>query len=218
MIQDQHGYTLEKLLSHADLNGKIVLEIGCGSGRITQLYANSAQFVVGIEPEMADVSEAARTIPNASFLCGSGMNMPFPSESFDIILFTLSLHHHPHCLDALSEARRIVSSSGQVLVLEPTPESQIQRFCNIFVNEDHRLAAVEKALPRCDLEITSRECFTTYWEFSDFEDAANYAFTYYNHPPDKQKRQALENFLGTQAHDAPLTMTDTLRLTCLRRF
>jgi hypothetical protein len=104
-----------------------------------------------------------------------------------------------------------------VLVLEPTPESQIQSFCRVFEDEDHRLAAAEKALHQSNLEITSKKRFHTYWEFTDFEDAANYAFSHYSHPPDREKRNALKSFLGQQAHAIPIHMTDTLQLTVLRR-
>ena len=143
--------------------------------------------------------------------------MPFYAENFDIVLFTLSLHHHPDCLVALSEARRVVCSGGLVLVLEPTPESQIQRFCQAFEDEDHRLVTVEKALPQSNLKIISKERFNTCWEFTDLENAVNYAFTNYNHPPDMEKRKALEDFLSQQAQTVPIHMTDTLQLTCLSR-
>jgi SAM-dependent methyltransferase len=217
MIRDQYGCTLEKLLAHAELNGKKILEIGCGSGQITQLYADSAQIVIGIEPEWDTVCGAARIVPNAFFLCGSGMCIPFPSECFDIVLFTLSLHHHPNYLGALSEARRVVMPGGLILVLEPTPESEIQRFCKVFEDEDHRLIAVENIFSFSSLEILSRERFDTSWEFLDFKDAASYAFTYYGHSPDKEKCEDLKRFLGPKAHDAPIHMSDTLQLTCLRR-
>ena len=217
MIQDKYGNTIEKLLSNADLNEKRILEIGCGAGRVTQMYAAAAMKVVGVEPQLEAVCKATQTASSAFFICGSGMNMPFYAENFDIVLFTLSLHHHPDFLVALSEARRVLCSGGLVLVLEPTPESRIQRFCKVFEDEGHRLIAVDKALPQSDLKIISKERFNTYWEFKDFEDAVNYAFTYFNHPPDMEKRKALEDFLSQQAETVPIQMTDTLQLTCLFR-
>jgi ubiquinone/menaquinone biosynthesis C-methylase UbiE len=217
MIQDKYGDTLEKLLSYAEFKGKRILEIGCGEGRVTQMYAKDAGRVIGIEPQFEAICKAKQTVSEPFFLCGSGMSLPFYAENFDLVLFTLSLHHHPDCLAALCEARRVLCSGGLVLVLEPTPESQIQSFCRVFEDEDHRLAAAEKALHQSNLEITSKKRFHTYWEFTDFEDAANYAFSHYSHPPDREKRNALKSFLGQQAHAIPIHMTDTLQLTVLRR-
>lgn len=180
------------------------------------MYAHDCGQVVGIEPEFDAVQTATHNIPHASFLCGSGMNLPFVDDSFDVVLFTLSLHHHADHLGALAEAQRVTGSTGSVLALEPTPESEVQQFCKPFEDEDHRLIAAENALSRCPLETVSKETFTTQWMFEDFEDAAEYAFTYYDHPPDTDKREALRTFLESKAADAPVWMTDTLCLTCLR--
>ncbi|WP_243545148.1 class I SAM-dependent methyltransferase [Pseudodesulfovibrio tunisiensis] len=216
MIRDCHNDIRRNLFNRSDFKGKRILEIGCGAGAVTRSYVDNARFAVGIEPDFDAICKGAETVPDAFFICGSGMNLPLASGCFDIVLFTLSLHHHPDCLAALVEARRTMTRDGLILVLEPAMESEIQRFCGIFENEDHRLMAVEDALARCPLETISREVFTTHWMFTNFADAANYAFTYYNHPPDEDKRKSLRDFLGPKAHDAPIMMTDTLRLTCLR--
>lgn len=216
MIRDCHWDTRKRLLAHAALKGRRILEVGCGTGRVSRMYADEARLTVGIEPELQAVCRAAREVPDVSFTCGSGMHLPFADGSFDVVLFTLSLHHHPDCLAALDEARRVIANDGAVLVLEPTPESEIQRFCKPFEDEDHKLIAVEESLKRCSLEIASKEAFDTCWEFSDFEDAADYPFAHYNHPPDEEKREALRRFLGPKGLNTPIEMTDTLRLTCLR--
>lgn len=217
MIIDCHMDTLKRIQGQVDLKEKRILEVGCGAGRVTRMYAEEPSVVVGVEPDFDAACAGAKAVPGAFFICGSGMHLPFTSGSFDMVLFTLSLHHHPDTLAALAEARRILTDDGKVLVLEPTPESEIQQFCKAFEDEDHRLMAVEDALPRCPLDTTAKETFSTHWEFTDFADAADYAFTYYRHPPDADKREALRDFLGPKAHDAPIRMTDTLRLTSLGR-
>lgn len=216
MVRDSYKDICRKIREHADLSGKRILEVGCGSGNITQMYMNDPQLIVGIEPDSDAVRNGAKTVPNASFVCGSGMSLPFASDSFDVVLFTLSLHHHWDSLAALAEARRVLTGDGLILVIEPTPESEIQKFCKPFEDEDHKLIAVENALTRCPLETVSKETFQTHWEFTDFADATNHTFTYYNHPPDEDKRNALLNLLGPKAHEAPIRMLDTLRLTTLR--
>lgn len=218
MIRDCRNDTAARIRAHADLVDKRLLEVGCGPGRVTRMLADGSTAVVGIEPDPEVLREAVATIPSAGFVCASGMDLPFDAHSFDAVLYSLSLHHHPDCLDALAEAQRVVVPGGVILVLEPTPESEIQRLCKVFEDEDHRLTAVEEALPRCGLEVLSREVFRTHWEFADFEDVAEYGFTYYDHPPDREKRGALREFLDSRVHDAPIRMTDTLRLTCLRSF
>lgn len=216
MIRDCYKDTLRRILDHTDLKGKRVLEIGCGPGRITQMFIDAPHLIVGVEPEFEAVRQGTKNVPDAIFICGSGMNLPFQSDSFDVILFSLSLHHHPDSLAALTEAGRVMAHTGLILILEPTIDSEIQRFCKPFEDEDHKLIAVEETLARNPFDTISREVFTTHWEFTDFADAANYAFTYYDHPPDEDKRKALQDFLGPKAQNGPIRMTDTLRLTSLR--
>jgi SAM-dependent methyltransferase len=131
------------------------------------------------------------------------------------VLFTLSLHHHPEPAAALAEAERAAAPGGRVLVLEPAAEGEIQRFCGVFENEDHRLEAAQLALTRCGMRLVSEETFCTDWVFEGFQEAAGYAFAYYNHPEDPAKRRALRDFLGNKADRRPLVMHDTLRLACL---
>tara|TARA_B100000683_G_scaffold163286_1_gene157238 strand:- start:90 stop:752 length:663 start_codon:yes stop_codon:yes gene_type:complete len=216
MIQDRKQKTYQVMEKEAGLAGKNVLEIGCGNGRLTAMYAASAATVIGLEPGGSSIRQAATNVPNVSFLCGTGLELPFNDNVFDIALFSLSLHHHPDYQRALDEAARVVQKDGLVLVLEPTVLSQIQRLCKVFEDEDSRLCGVRDVLPQCGLEIVSESLFDTCWEFDDFDDVKRYAFSYYNHPPDTSKEQELALFLGSRKHQAPLLLSDTLCLTTLR--
>lgn len=216
LIQDPRLTTLSKLTGHAHFHDSRVLEIGCGNGRVTRMYAGLPRRCVGVEPEAGKLFEARLAVPGAVFACASGMELPFGPGVFEVVLFTLSLHHHPEPGLALAEAARVCVPGGRVLALEPAPEGEIQRLCNIFVNEDADLARAKEAIARCGLRVASRDEFQTQWRFADFAAVADYAFSYYDHPPDTAKREAMRAFLGPRANDAPLVMTDTLRLACLR--
>ena len=218
MLRDRGLETRKAILSTVEMEGKRVLEIGCGNGRVTAMYARDAALVVGVEPDLSVLRGTVEALPEISFACASGMDLPFADNSFNVVLYTLSLHHHPDIAAALNEARRVASGNGFVLVLEPTVESEIQRLCKVFEDEDHRLAVVEQALPSCGMKISARRTFSTQWEFDGFDDVAEYAFTYYAHPPDMEKRRALRDFLGERSENVPLRMSDTLRLTCLRAY
>lgn len=216
MLQDEQQLTRQKLMDHAEFNGANVLEIGCGPGRVTAMYAHAPALTIGIEPDADCAAKASHTVPAAGFACASGMALPFADNTFDIALFTLSLHHHPDPALALKEAARVLRTNGRILVLEPKPESEIQRLCNIFENEDHRLHRAAKALSDTPLTLLDTEDFLTEWLFDDLNAVARYAFNYYNHPQDPAKRQAMRDFLGQRAEAVPVCMTDTLRLSCFK--
>ncbi len=215
MLQDLQGTTRRRLVARAGFENARVLEVGCGSGRVTAMYADVPLLTIGLEPDFGQVEDAARSVPVAHFVRASGMDLPFGRPVFGVVLFTLSLHHHRDPLAALRQSERSLAPQGRILVLEPAPQSQIQQLCRVFEDEDDRLEAVERVLHTSGLPVLSREEFQTEWIFDDFEEVADYAFSYYDHPADPDKRRAMRDFLGPRAEQRPLTLTDTLRLTCL---
>ncbi|WP_018124308.1 class I SAM-dependent methyltransferase [Desulfovibrio oxyclinae] len=215
MIQDQERKTLAMLLRHAAFEQARVLEIGCGGGRVTAMYEPIPALTVGIEPDEIAAGDASRILRKTHILCGSGMDAPFADASFDIVLFTLSLHHHPDSDHALAEACRLLRPGGRILVLEPCAESEIQRLCNIFENENHRLERALGTLAGRKDHCIATEHFETDWTFKDFEDVADYAFGYYGVKDNESQRRAMRDFLGQKGNDSPLGMTDTLRLNVL---
>lgn len=55
---DPEGNETEALLDLVDLDGREVLEIGCGDGRLTWRYADRAAHVTAIEPFEGSIAKA----------------------------------------------------------------------------------------------------------------------------------------------------------------
>ena len=77
------------------LDGKRVLEIGCGNGRLTWRYAAQAAHVTGIDPNLDRIERAIETIPDnlrgkVNFFA-SGIDSFFTKEKFDLAIFSWSL-------------------------------------------------------------------------------------------------------------------------------
>lgn len=215
MKQDQECKTLTVLEQAVDFRGKSVLEIGCGPGRITRMYAGKSELTVGIEPDLPALDTARESVNEAVFVCGVGSLLPFSSGSFDVVLFTLSLHHHPAPDKALEEARRVMRDDGLMLVIEPVPECEIQTVCRFFHDEDPFLRKAADALGNCGMPVKTRAVFCTDWEFSDFSEMADHWFRFYASPEDPAKRKGMREVLGNRAEQQPLAMKDTLCLTVL---
>lgn len=78
------------------LRGRRVLEIGCGDGRLTRMYAPLASRVVAIEPDSARIAAARRAaategVNNVSFRVGQAERVRLGGDQFDIALFSWSL-------------------------------------------------------------------------------------------------------------------------------
>lgn len=82
--------TVEKVQHYVNLRDKDVLEIGCGDGRLTALFADITQSLVAIDPDVERLAQAEARIPGVDFKVGSGEHLEFADESFDVIIFTLS--------------------------------------------------------------------------------------------------------------------------------
>jgi len=63
VLSDPEGNETRALFGVADLAGKKVLEIGCGYGRLTMLYAEIAAHVTAIDPFDPWIQQAKESLP-----------------------------------------------------------------------------------------------------------------------------------------------------------
>ena len=68
------------------VEGKLVLDIACGTGYGIGLLRSRAKFVCGVDIDAKAADEArAECGDNASVLLGNGLGLPFGDDSFDLI-------------------------------------------------------------------------------------------------------------------------------------
>jgi ubiquinone/menaquinone biosynthesis C-methylase UbiE len=80
----------------AAIEGRRILEIGCGDGRLTREFAHLASSVVAIEPDPAKIAFARRWaasegISNVSFRVSSAEQLRLRGDPFEVALFSWSL-------------------------------------------------------------------------------------------------------------------------------
>ena len=216
MEQDRDCVTLSKILQFADIRDQEVLEIGCGDGRITTQLIGKAKKLVAIDPEAANIAEAKETMDGVGLRIGSGECLEFPSESFDVILFTLSLHHQDSSV-ALREAKRVLRDHGRVVILEPVNDGEIEQVCNFFQNEAQVLQDTAHAIEASDFEVERSEVFYTYWEFENEHELYEWLFTYYQKPFDNSLVVLIGELLGDKVKSPPIILQDKIMIISLRK-
>jgi ubiquinone/menaquinone biosynthesis C-methylase UbiE len=94
--KDPEGTETSQISEIANFNGKRVLEIGCGDGRLTWRYASSASSIVGIDPDAVALIEANAACSNdlrqkITFIRTTSLNLPFRKNLFDIAILAWAL-------------------------------------------------------------------------------------------------------------------------------
>lgn len=83
---------LKHLYSKISFKNKVVLDAGCGPGRLSFAFAQKAKKVVGIDfatnfIEIANIIKSKSNVENVEFVCGSVLDYVknFDNEKFDIV-------------------------------------------------------------------------------------------------------------------------------------
>jgi SAM-dependent methyltransferase len=103
----------------------VVLEIGCGIGRVLQHLAGHYREVHGIDIAGEMVEQGRRRLahlPNVQFHQGNGYDLePFADETFDLVYSALVLQHMPKTIayNYFQETRRVLRPDGWFLFQVP---------------------------------------------------------------------------------------------------
>ncbi len=123
MILDPDNKYIQAINSQTSLIGATILEIGCGSGRITKDIAKYATRIIAtdLSLDILEQSKKNMTAENIEFIHTPDGTPDLPAKSFDIVIYTLSLHHIPKdkMIDNLYHSGSLLKDNGQIVVVEP---------------------------------------------------------------------------------------------------
>ncbi|WP_254434923.1 class I SAM-dependent methyltransferase [Magnetospirillum sp. UT-4] len=136
-----------------DLEGKRVIDVGCGDGHLVRHMARRGASVLGVECSARQLAKAraGETVGAMDIIEGVGQALPAADASADIVVFFNSLHHVPaeHMETALAEAARVLVPGGTVYVSEPLAEGVFYRTCRPIDDEAEVRALAYRALGAC---------------------------------------------------------------------
>jgi SAM-dependent methyltransferase len=120
-------------LTPEDLNGKLVLDVGCGTGRFAEVATRWGARVVGIDLSVA-AEVAARNLKDREFVAFQAdvFALPFAPESFDHIYSVGVLHHTPNCEAAFKSLPRYLKPGGSIAVWLYSGYNKWYRFSDIY--------------------------------------------------------------------------------------
>lgn len=118
---------VDDLARAADLRGRRLLDIGCGTGSVTAALVEACRckaWGVDASPEMIAQARAKR-IPGAGFKVARAEELPFASGWFERALMR-SVAHHVERPAAFAEARRVLAPGGRLVVHNLDPDGLVQ--------------------------------------------------------------------------------------------
>ena len=101
-----------------NLDGKRILDVGCGPGRDAKFFADLGYEVVGIDLSEKLLEIARKNVPKAKFYLMDMRNLDFPNNYFDGIWACASFLHVPRkdAQKTLNEFYRVLRENGLIYI------------------------------------------------------------------------------------------------------
>ncbi|MEZ6005772.1 MAG: bifunctional demethylmenaquinone methyltransferase/2-methoxy-6-polyprenyl-1,4-benzoquinol methylase UbiE [Planctomycetota bacterium] len=107
-----------------ELRGARVLDLCCGTGDLSRLFAQAGATVIGADFTFAMVQRApAKLTPGGDwlFVQGDAMALPVPDASMDVVSVAFGIRNVADAERCLAEMLRVLKPGGRALVLEFPP-------------------------------------------------------------------------------------------------
>jgi 2-polyprenyl-6-hydroxyphenyl methylase/3-demethylubiquinone-9 3-methyltransferase len=93
-----------------------VLEVGCGGGILSEEFSKMGYRMTGVDPAEKSlrtaIEHAASLNLNITYQTGVGENLPFESNSFDVVLCCDVLEHVQDLPKVIDEISRVIKTGG----------------------------------------------------------------------------------------------------------
>ena len=146
----QHFWDELKFLKNYANRGDRVLDIGCGNGRLSDMFIDNDIDYTGVDfsKSLIEIAKEERG-KNGTFIQADALKLPFKDNSFDTVFSIAVIHHIPskeNRVKFVSEANRVLKPGG-VFIL--TAWNTLQwRFL-----KSHTLHSLKKVFGLSDLNL-----------------------------------------------------------------
>ena len=171
IAEDHPNKIYECLLPN--IRDKIVLDLGCGTGKFMQKFYNETTKYYGLDLSSEQLNIAKKKINsnNVEFICCSAENIPLPANSIDIIISTWVLGtilETDRRNKVLNEMKRVLKKDGNIYLVENDIGGEFEeirnRYPDIKRTEDYNNWIESNGFVRYDK-------FETYFKFDSDEKA-----------------------------------------------
>jgi SAM-dependent methyltransferase len=108
---------LDLIRQHVKLEGRRILDVGCGIGTYVTRFRQFSDEVYGVDIDEEKVAIASAKLPNISL--APAEHLPFADESFDVILLHEVIEHVESDRETIREAYRCLRPGGEIVIFAP---------------------------------------------------------------------------------------------------
>ncbi len=94
--------------------GGLMLDLGCGEGRVSRDLAAVGHHVIGLDGSIAMARAAHEAAPDIPVLVADGAHLPIAGDSFDLVVAYMTLHDFDDMVGAAGEIARVLAPGGRL--------------------------------------------------------------------------------------------------------
>jgi ubiquinone/menaquinone biosynthesis C-methylase UbiE len=106
--------------------GRVVLDLGAGTGKLTRTLVETGARVVAVDPIATMRDELERILPGVESLEGVAEKIPAETDSVDVVTAATAFHWFANEV-ALSEILRVLHPTGEFLIVNT--DTNVRRRC-----------------------------------------------------------------------------------------
>ena len=142
--EDEQKGKYRKALENVNVDGAVVLDVGCGSGLFFSHIAAQAEAVVGVDVSRKLLLKAkgqAKDFPNVFVLQADADHLPFKSGFFDAVFAFTVLQNMPKPSATLAELKWVGKVDGCIVVTGLKKAFSLEGFMDVLEGSDLKVAS-----------------------------------------------------------------------------
>ena len=108
---------LDLIRRHVSLEGRHILDIGCGIGTFVQRLREFSPHVYGVDVDQERVRKGATALPH--LVVAVSEQLPFADGAFDVVLLHEVLEHVNDDRVCVAEMVRVIQAAGRIVIFVP---------------------------------------------------------------------------------------------------